>query len=67
MYSTSDLAPDIFVDPQWKATNFDIALNDAGVYGAIGTMRFFGPESPYPSLIWSGFLLGLLLPFIPWM
>ena len=36
------------------------------IWGAIGPARFFGIGSPYVSLL-SGFPIGLVLPFLPWL
>lgn len=40
--------------------------NAGGIWGAIGPARFFGPSSPYWSLN-LGYIIGFLLPFVPWL
>ena len=57
-------SPAIFTDPQWLATNYQVFLSAAGIWGAIGPQRFFGIGSPYQNIMWA-FLIGLILPFIP--
>ncbi|KAJ3328041.1 hypothetical protein HDU76_010693 [Blyttiomyces sp. JEL0837] len=49
----------------WTANGFGVFLNAGAIWGAIGPARFFGPGSPYVKTLW-GFLLGALLPIVPW-
>ncbi|KAJ2998788.1 hypothetical protein HDV02_004028 [Globomyces sp. JEL0801] len=50
----------------WQMTNYFLFYNAGAIWGAIGPSRFFGSGSPYQSLLWC-FLIGLALPFIPWI
>ncbi|KAJ3310946.1 hypothetical protein HDV04_004552 [Boothiomyces sp. JEL0838] len=50
---------------EWGATAYTTFVTAGGIWGAIGPARFFGPSSPYFSLL-LGFPIGFLLPFIPW-
>ncbi|KAJ3169035.1 hypothetical protein HK101_011578 [Irineochytrium annulatum] len=51
--------------PGWSATGYGVFLSAGAIWGAIGPARFFGPGSPYVNLLW-GFLVGAVLPFIPY-
>ncbi|KAJ3310399.1 hypothetical protein HDV04_005057 [Boothiomyces sp. JEL0838] len=52
---------------QWDPTpSYGTFTNAGGIWGAIGPARFFGPDSPYFSLM-SGFIIGIVVPFIPWL
>ena len=50
----------------WEASNFNVFISAGSIWGAIGPARFFGIGSPYVSLL-SGFPIGLVLPFLPWL
>ena len=50
----------------WRAIGFMTFYNAGAIWGAIGPTRFFGIGTPYESLLW-GFLIGFLLPFLPWV
>lgn len=65
-WAETGLADQLLNDPAWNPTGFNTFLNAGGIWGAIGPARFFGPESPYFSLM-LGFLIGLILPAIPFV
>ncbi|KAJ3322815.1 hypothetical protein HDV06_002676 [Boothiomyces sp. JEL0866] len=50
---------------QYGAQTYLTFANAGGLWGALGPVRSFGPSSPYFSLNF-GYLIGFLLPFIPW-
>jgi OPT family oligopeptide transporter len=50
----------------WKATSYSIFYSAGAIWGAIGPRRFFGIGTPYETLLF-GFLIGFLLPFLPWI
>ncbi|KAJ3238550.1 hypothetical protein HDU78_003436 [Chytriomyces hyalinus] len=49
----------------WTATFFQNFMTSGLIWGAIGPARFFGPSSPYESLLYC-FLIGAVLPILPW-
>jgi OPT family oligopeptide transporter len=51
---------------EWSATGYRTFVAAGSIWGTIGPARFFGSQSPYYTLLW-GFLIGLLLPFIPYL
>jgi OPT family oligopeptide transporter len=51
--------------PEWLATTYNTFVSSGGIWGAIGPRRMFGSGSPYEYLVF-GFLIGVLLPIIPW-
>jgi hypothetical protein len=65
--------PKIFEAQEWLATMYDAFVNNAGIWGAIGPRRFFGPDTPYSSLYYgepnliTGFIIGVFIPIVPWM
>ena len=61
-----DLLKDLLGTGQWRATGYTLFYNAGAIWGAIGPSRFFGPDSPYHSVLYC-LLLGTLLPFIPWL
>jgi OPT family oligopeptide transporter len=58
--------PKIFSDPAWLGVVYERFVNTAGIWGAIGPQRFFGPQTPYSTLYY-GFALGIVVPFIPYI
>jgi hypothetical protein len=59
--------PKVFRDSAWLGVIYvRFVSSNAGIWGAIGPYRFFGPDSPYYSLYY-GILIGFILPFIPWL
>lgn len=50
----------------WKAVSYTTFYNAGAIWGAVGPQRFFGIGSPYQGLLF-GFLIGLLLPLVPWL
>ncbi|KAI8613841.1 OPT oligopeptide transporter protein-domain-containing protein [Chytriomyces sp. MP71] len=50
----------------WRASDYNIFMMSGLLWGAIGPARFFGPDSPYQCLLYC-FLIGLILPVIPYM
>jgi len=48
------------------ASSFGAFTNAGLIWGTIGPSRFFGIGSPYAPLL-CGFLIGLILPAIPWL
>ncbi|KAI9347420.1 OPT oligopeptide transporter protein-domain-containing protein [Zopfochytrium polystomum] len=50
----------------WNANGYNVFLNAGAIWGAIGPARFFGPNSPYSSTLY-GFLVGAVLPVVPWL
>ncbi|KAI9328923.1 OPT oligopeptide transporter protein-domain-containing protein [Zopfochytrium polystomum] len=50
----------------WSANGYNVFLNAGAIWGAIGPARFFGPGSPYSATLW-GFLIGAVLPAVPWV
>ncbi|KAI8898391.1 OPT oligopeptide transporter protein-domain-containing protein [Globomyces pollinis-pini] len=51
---------------EWNPINYSTFVNAAGIWGSIGPARFFGTGAVYNSLMW-GFLIGFVLPFLPWL
>ncbi|KAI8899053.1 OPT oligopeptide transporter protein-domain-containing protein [Globomyces pollinis-pini] len=52
---------------QWNPISFETFVNASGIWGAIGPAKFFtNSDAPYNSMMW-GFLIGFLLPFLPWL
>ncbi|KAI9105239.1 OPT oligopeptide transporter protein-domain-containing protein [Phlyctochytrium arcticum] len=51
---------------QWLHTPYKSFSTNAVIWGSIGTLRFFGAETPYQTLLWA-FPAGLLAPVIPWL
>ncbi|TPX71960.1 hypothetical protein CcCBS67573_g06031 [Chytriomyces confervae] len=49
----------------WSSNNYNTFLSAGAIWGAIAPARFFGPESPYFKTL-LGFLIGGILPIIPW-
>ncbi|KAJ3401602.1 hypothetical protein HDV05_000358, partial [Chytridiales sp. JEL 0842] len=49
----------------WSAENYTNFISASAIWGGIGPARFLGSESPYSSLRYF-FLVGLVLPIIPW-
>ncbi|KAI9347421.1 OPT oligopeptide transporter protein-domain-containing protein [Zopfochytrium polystomum] len=50
----------------WNANGYNVFLNAGAIWGAIGPSRFFGPGSPYSTTLY-GFLIGAVLPVVPWL
>ena len=60
-----DLLKDVLGTGQWRATGYTLFYNAGAIWGAIGPARFFGPNSPYHTILWC-LLVGALMPVIPW-
>jgi hypothetical protein len=58
--------PKIFSDPAWLGVMYEKFVNTAGIWGAIGPERFFGPQTPYNTLYY-GFAIGIVVPFVPFI
>ncbi|KAI8893981.1 OPT oligopeptide transporter protein-domain-containing protein [Globomyces pollinis-pini] len=58
---------DVFIERplEWFPNGYVTFVNAAGIWGAIGPARFFGTGAVYSTLMW-GFLIGFILPFLPW-
>ncbi|KAH6590841.1 hypothetical protein BASA61_005088 [Batrachochytrium salamandrivorans] len=52
--------------PDWTYPGHQTFFSAGAIWGAIGPARFFGPSSPYYSLN-LGYLLGAILPILPWL
>ncbi|KAI8902499.1 OPT oligopeptide transporter protein-domain-containing protein [Globomyces pollinis-pini] len=50
---------------EWFPVGYTTFTNAAGIWGSIGPARFFGVGAIYSPLLW-GFLIGFVLPFLPW-
>lgn len=57
---------DLIGKGDWQTNYYQTVYNSGAVWGAIGTDRFFGVETPYNRLLY-GFIVGFLLPFVPWI
>ncbi|KAJ2995509.1 hypothetical protein HDV02_000681 [Globomyces sp. JEL0801] len=65
-YTMDHLTDLLDTDPQWNANEYQVFTNAAGIWGAIGPIRFWGPSSPlFP--ITSAILLGIFIPLIPYL
>ncbi|KAJ3318241.1 hypothetical protein HDV06_000734 [Boothiomyces sp. JEL0866] len=49
----------------WGAQSYQVFASAGGIWGALGPVRSFGPNSPY-FVLNLGYLIGFLAPFIPW-
>ncbi|KAJ3191541.1 hypothetical protein HK101_007617 [Irineochytrium annulatum] len=49
----------------WTAVGYTVFVNSGAIWGAVGPARFFGPASPYYRTLFS-FIVGAVLPLIPW-
>ncbi|KAJ3097593.1 hypothetical protein HDU96_000333 [Phlyctochytrium bullatum] len=49
----------------WTAVGYKVFFNAGAIWGAVGPARFFGPGSPYFSLL-LGFIVGAIAPVIFW-
>ncbi|KAI8853837.1 OPT oligopeptide transporter protein-domain-containing protein [Chytridium lagenaria] len=47
------------------AVQYEVFMNAGAIWGLVGPRRFFGPGSPYYPLL-LGFLIGAILPLIPY-
>ncbi|KNC97645.1 OPT family small oligopeptide transporter [Spizellomyces punctatus DAOM BR117] len=50
----------------WQALSYRTFYSAGAIWGAIGPQRFFGIGAIYGPLLWC-FLIGLLLPILPWL
>ena len=50
----------------WQMITYQTFHNAGAIWGAIGPLRFFGPSAPYHPLVYC-FIIGFLLPFVPWL
>ena len=51
----------------WEMTEYRKFTNAGAIWGAAGPYRFFlSPESHYSTVFIGGWVIGFLLPFIPW-
>lgn len=58
----------IGTDREWLAIGYETFFNAGAIWGAVGPRRFFlNPESMYLSVFISGWVVGAILPFIPWL
>lgn len=64
-YFVMDSMRHLLGTPDWGVSDYSIFYNAGAIWGAIGPQRFFGIGSIYQGLLWC-FLLGVLLPLIPW-
>jgi len=63
-----DWTSKIGVDPQWQATGYMTFFNAGAIWGAIGPYRFFiGEDSHYSFIFIGGWVIGFLLPFVPYL
>ncbi|KAJ3298602.1 hypothetical protein HDU79_009367 [Rhizoclosmatium sp. JEL0117] len=53
-------------DETWNLSGYNTFFSAGAIWGAIGPADFFGPNSPYFSTL-LGFVVGLVLPVIPWI
>ncbi|KAJ3112908.1 hypothetical protein HK100_002161, partial [Physocladia obscura] len=52
--------------PGWDSSGYNTFLSAGAIWGAIGPAEFFGPNSPYFKTL-LGFVVGAVLPIIPWI
>ncbi|KAJ3253652.1 hypothetical protein HDU77_004464 [Chytriomyces hyalinus] len=57
---------DLSTNSGWNLQNYNTFFSAGVIWGAIGPVRFFGQGSPYFKTL-LGFVLGFILPVIPWI